>query len=309
MRPSASAPRRAPHREYATGPRSHAEDHAEGGSASVSRRLVDRRRSVIAARHRRRRTVLLGGVALAAAASGAWWVATGPLMTVAHVDVAGYDRPDQARIVRAVQLASAGADALHLPAARIEQALAGAPWVAGVEVRRDLPRGLVVRITTATPGAVAVSDNGERYVVSRTGRVLATEPAGASSQMPEIRVARARVGDWLTTGGGRAALTVAIAMSPDVASRVRDLRVADGVLSGRLTDGVEVRFGQPIELRQKARALDAILASPLASADLAEAKYIDLTVPARPIMGGVTRPTTNSTTSQGSDSATGSTQP
>jgi len=279
-------------------------------TSGVSTRLVDRRREVVAARHRRRRTMLLGCVATAAAASGAWWIATGPVMTVSNIAITGYDLPDQAKVIRAVQIASVGADALHVPTAEVERALAGMPWVADVSVSRDLPRGLNVRITKADSGAVAVTDDGRRFIVSRTGRVLQAESgASTTAQLPEIRLPKVRVGQWLPAGAGRVALSVAVSVSPDVSARVRDLRVENGVLSGRLSDGPQVRFGQPINLRQKARALDAILASPVAQADLADAEYIDLSAPDRPIMGGVERADEASSTGEGSESSEENTQP
>ncbi len=243
--------------------------------------------------------------------SGTWWILTGPAMTVSHVSVTGYDLPDQARVVRAIQVAAVGGDALHLPSGEIERALAPVPWVEGVQVSHDYPRGLVVRITKAVPGAVAVTDGGGRYLVSRTGRFLQAERTGTTTAagLPEIRVRGARVGERLPDDGSRAALRVAAAISPDVSSRVRDLRVAGGVLTGRLTGGPEVRFGQPIDLRRKAIALDAILANPEAQADLADADYIDLSAPGSLILGGVERSTEDSTATQDSGSDATNIQP
>lgn len=258
-------------------------------TTGVSTRLVQRRRVEWEARYRRRRTILLGGVAAAAVLAGSWWVATGPLMSVSHVSVSGYTKPDQARVVQAIQVAAREGNAVSLPTAEIESALAKAPWVAGVEVSHDRPRGLRVHVIEAKPSALAIGPDGTRYLVSDAGRVLA---GGASVtpqdalKLPQIVVSEATVGGYLPSGAERAPLTVAVAISPDVSARVRDLRVANGVLTGRLQAGPEIRFGPPIDLRRKARSLDAVLADQKAQEVLASARYIDLSAPDRPIADG-----------------------
>lgn len=258
-------------------------------TTGVSTRLVDRRRSEMAARYRRRRTILLGVVAGAAVVAGTWWVATGPLMTVSHVSVTGYTKPDQSRVVHAIQVAARGGDAFNLPTAEIERALADSPWVASVDVSHDRPRGLRVAVTEAAPRAVAVAGDGSRYLVAADGRVLdggASVTAQYVATLPQIQVTTATVGDFMPSGTDRAPLTVAVAISPDVSARVRDLRVANGVLTGRLLSGPEVRFGQPIDLQRKARALDALLADAKAADILMKADYVDLSSPDRPIADG-----------------------
>ncbi len=274
-------------------------------TTGVSTRLVDRRRAEMAVRHRRRRTVLLGGIAGAALLAGSWWVATGPLMKVSHVSVTGYTQPDQSRVVRAIQVAARNGDAFHLPTVEIERALAAAPWVSSVQVHRDLPRGLKVHIVESTPRVVAIAADGTRYLVSGEGRVLGggdrVTPAH-SEDLPQVHVTKATVGDYLPSGAERAPLTVAVAVSPDVSARVRDLRVQGGVLTGRLLSGPEIRFGPPIDLQRKARSLDALLADPKAQEVLATARYVDVSSPERPIADGGPEAEKASTETQGSES-------
>lgn len=274
-------------------------------TTGVSTRLVDRRRAEMAVRHRRRRTILLGAIAGTAVVAGAWWVATGPLMTVSHVSVTGYTQPDQAQVVRAIQAAARDGNALSLPTAEIERALAGAPWVASVEVRHDLPRGLKVHIVENTPRAVALTADGTRYLLSAEGRILAGGTAVTpehANTLPQVHVTAASVGDHLPAGAERAPLTVAVAISPDVSARVRDLRVQGGVLTGRLLSGPQLRFGPPIDLQRKARALDALLADPEAQEVLTQARYVDLSSPERPIADGGPEAEKASTETQGSES-------
>ncbi len=277
-------------------------------TTGVSTRLVDRRRTEMAVRHRRRRTILLGAIAGMAAAAGAWWVATGPFMTVSHVSVTGYTQPDQARVVDAIRVAARDGNALRLPASEIERAVAGAPWVASVDVSRDLPRGLKVHIVESTPRAVAVAADGGRYLLSADGRVLAGGAAVTpehADALPQMHVTAASVGDHLPAGVERAPLTVAVSVSPDVSARVRDLRVQGGVLTGRLLSGPELRFGPPIDLHRKARALDALLANPDAQKDLAQARYVDLSSAGAPYLDGGPEAEKASTETQGSQSGPG----
>ena len=275
-------------------------------TTGVSTRLVDRRRRELAARYRRRRTVLLGAVAAGAVVAAGWWVATGPLMTVSHVSVTGYTQPDQARVVRAIQVAAHGANAVDLPTAAIDRALADAPWVSSVTVSHDRPRGLKVRIVEATPRALAVAGDGTRYLISGGGRVLAGGSAVAQEDvaaLPQIHVGTVKVGEYLPAGASRAPFIVAVTVSPDVAARVRDLRVVGSVLTGRLASGPEIRFGPPTDLQRKARALDALLADRRAQEILANVKYIDVSSPKGPFADGGTDLSEASTGSQASESA------
>jgi len=246
--------------------------------------LLDRRRALVQARHRRRRTALLVTLAGSATIAGAWWLATGPLLAIDSVNVSGYRQPDQARVLRTVQIAARDGTMLRLPTVAVREALASSPWVADVKVHHSWLRGVDVQIVQATPVAIAITASGERLLVSDTGRVLGAD-AGTKS-LPTFRTAAATTGAWLRGPAQRAPFEFLTAMSADTARRVRDLRIEGGVLVGNLVGGTALRLGPPRLLWAKGRALEAVLANTRIADSLGSAAYLDLSAPRQPTLGG-----------------------
>jgi hypothetical protein len=246
--------------------------------------LPDRRRALTEARHRRRRTGLLVVIAGSATVAGAWWIATGPLLAIDTVNVSGYRQPDQARVLRTVQIAARDGTMLRLPTVAIRDALATSPWVADIKVHHNWMRGIDVQIIPATPVAVALTSSGERLVVSDTGRVLG--PDTGRRNLPTFRTVSATPGAWLRGATQRAPFEVLIAMSPQTARRVRDLRIEGGVLVGSLVAGPALRLGPPRLLWAKGRALEAVLANGKLADSLSSAAYLDVSAPRQPTLGG-----------------------
>jgi cell division septal protein FtsQ len=79
------------------------------------------------------------------------------------VDVIGIVRTDRDEIGRAIGF-SAGSPLLETDLAAIRERVAAIDWVKEVEVSRDLPNKLIVIVTEHTPVAMAVTDEGRRYV-------------------------------------------------------------------------------------------------------------------------------------------------
>jgi cell division septal protein FtsQ len=245
---------------------------------------LDRRRAITQAKHRRRRTTLLAGIAVSAGVAGSWWVATGPLLGLTHVEISGYTQPDQARVMRTIQIAARKGTMLRLPTVAVRDALIRHPWVASVEVHHNWPRGIDVTIVQAKPVAVALASDGRRLLISDGGRVLGEDAEGAD--LPRFRMPPARPGDWLRGQAQRAPFEFLTAMNPDVARSVTDLRLEGGVVTARLVDGPELRLGPPRMMWAKGRALEAVVENTELETPLAKAEYLDLSAPAQPTLGG-----------------------
>lgn len=254
-----------------------------GGRAGTA--MIDRRRAVRHARHRRRRTMLLCGVAATATLLGAWWIGTGPVLSLTAVNISGYQQPDQAVVARTVQIAARHGTMLKLPTVAVREALAAYPWVEDVHLSHNWLRSADVTIVQATPVAVALTADGRRILVSSSGRALGVD--GRGRELPTYRVPNLTIGAWLRGSAERAPFTVLTSMSPVAARRVRDLRLQNGVLVGRLAHGTELKLGPPTELWAKSRALEAVLRGPKIAEDLAVATYLDVSAPKQPTLGGV----------------------
>jgi cell division septal protein FtsQ len=259
-------------------------------TSAASGALLARRRAVAAERGRRRRTILLCVIATAAAVAGGWWVVTGPPGRIASVEVTGYDGPDSAAVEETIRIVARRGTVVDPPVELLRQATAGFPWVEGLEVSRDLPRGISVQVLQARPGAVAVPDTGPRVLLSSSGRVLGPVPSPAPS-VPRVRVGTVDLepGQTITDPATRAALAFSEGLSAKVAVRVLGLHEERGALIGRLAAGPELRVGLPEDLSAKAAALELVLGQ-LSAEEERSASYIDLSVPSRPAVGTLAVP-------------------
>jgi cell division septal protein FtsQ len=245
--------------------------------------MARRRREIARARGRRRRSAALLAMGTAALVLFAYWLATGPLLATSGVSVTGYDRPDRAELVAAVTRA-AGEGTILAPADGEVAAVARRfPWVESVSTARDWPRGMAVRVTEATPAAVA-SFGDQAVLVSAGGRVLGPVDGRAGVGWLRLAVAPPPAGADVPDGA-RPAVAFIAAAGPEVGPRVRQLQLAaDGTWVGRLTGGPDLRLGSGERMAAKAAALGLVLAD-LSAEDEAAAAYIDLSSPERPAVG------------------------
>ncbi|MCB0882679.1 MAG: FtsQ-type POTRA domain-containing protein [Thermoleophilia bacterium] len=244
---------------------------------------IARRRSRVR-RARQGRAALMAATALGLAAVGSW-LAAGPALTVTDTRVSDYPGPDAGPLRAAVaQAAERGGSLLSPPVGAIRRAAQTDPWVSDVIVQRDWPTGLVVEVIPAEPAAIGVTASG-RMLVSADGRSMG--PAGSRRGLPQVRVdARAPLAlGARVPRSSRATVAFVAALDPGTAARVRDMHMDHGLVIGRLTRGPQIRAGTPGAMPAKAASLMAVLAQVSASEQRA-ARYIDVSVPAHPALGG-----------------------
>lgn len=244
--------------------------------------LVERRRAIARQRGRRRRSGALLLLGTAAAVAVLYWLLTGPLLAVQDVRVRGYDQPDRAALVEALERA-AGEGTILVPSVEEMRAAASAhPWVASITVARTWPRGLAVNVREAEPVAIA-SFRDRAVLVSAAGRVLGEREGSPGLGWLTLSDAPPPAGGTLPDGA-RAGLAFIAAADPPTAARVRAMAIdRDGALTGRLVGGPRLRLGPPERLAAKASALGLVLAD-LSAEDERTAAYIDLTFPERPAL-------------------------
>lgn len=246
---------------------------------TVDPRLVERRGQVRAEarRGRIRRWMALGvAVLVIAVVIGA---VLSPLLDVDHIKVRGASRlssqdvAGMTRITHGDHLTSA-----DLGAARTR--LREDPWIASAQVTRHFPGTVDVRIIEEQPLLEFAGHDGT-FVVSRTGRILAEgDAAGTSTRsadepaLPRVEYAGSLIADE-GQGGARShaemvgkrpagVLTDAVVLvkriPADLLPKVLGVRMtADKNMTLALTDGAEVRFGQPDDIEAKMIAMKAVL--------------------------------------------------
>ncbi len=174
-----------------------------------------------------------------------------------------------------------GTNLLAFDGASVARRADALPTVVSVSVDRAFPHTLRVHVVAEHP--VAVLHRGkETWLVSARGRVvervpLHTYPALARIWVP--RKAAVVIGRVLAQGaGGTAARTLALALR--FPAHISTVSLARGELVFRLRSGLELRLGDPTDVRLKlAIARHALAQLP------GGATYVDVSVPGRPVAG------------------------
>jgi cell division protein FtsQ len=236
------------------------------------------------------RRSLAAGIALAAVAAGIYFVARqSSAFAVSTLDVTGAPASVQQQVKRALA-PILGTNLLALDGAVLERRAEALPTVVSVSYDRAFPHTIRIRVVPERP--VAVLHRGtETWLLSARGRVVERVPTGTYPSLARIWVPRKAdiaLGAFLPPeGGGTAARTVAAAAH--FPARIATVSLAHGDLVFRLHSGLELRLGDPTDVRLKlAIARQALAQLPTG------ATYIDVSVPGRPV-AGVDNPQLSST--------------
>jgi cell division septal protein FtsQ len=229
----------------------------------------------------KRRLIIVGLVLCVLAAAYWFWFRGSSFVAVEDVTIKGAEQAPQ--IESALRGAAEGQSTIDFDMAALEQAVAGDPLVADIAVQADFPSGVLIDVEVRRPagylGAEGVVVAGDGTVLERTGE----RPEG----VPSIELANkddgalegdAAIGDALAASKVLGAAPEALAPLINEASTGGEFGVTID-----LGPGLELRFGSPSEAALKWRAAAAVLASPKFDG----AAYLDLSVPKRPVAGGV----------------------
>lgn len=221
--------------------------------------------------------VLLGGIcALGLGLVGYRLAAVSGGFDVQRVDVTGAGA-GSAAVRTVVERRAAGRSLLDLSPQGIASAVAALPQVRRVEVDRAFPHTLALRVVPERAVAVAPSRGG-RVVLAASGRVIGRGAAAAG--LPLVAAAPADLpgaGGVVGATAVRDELAVAVAMrrSPRAAAVAY---TADGLVA-RTAAGVEIRFGDGVDIPVKLRVARSVLRR----AD-GPVRYVDVSVPAAPAL-------------------------
>lgn len=256
----------------------------------IDERFAERRAGVERERQRRRRRLLGSAALLLAVAVAALAVARSPLLGVTEVRVLG----------AAGEQAAAARDATgiepgdNLLAADIDEAaseVAGLPWVADVEVARELPAVIEVRIAPREAAAV-VRLAESSWTVDAEGVVLGGGAADGLVRVDAPQAQLPRPGERIEDRAVLAALEFHQRLGEDFASLVRryeapsrsGLRMRLEIEEGG--DRVWVRVGGPEDAQLKAEVVATLLAEErqLLTPRGQEQAELDVSAPANPVV-------------------------
>ena len=224
---------------------------------------------------------LLVGLVLVALAAGAYVFARDTsAFAVRSIEVEGAT-PALAVQVRQALRPLVGTSLIGLDGAGLERRVDALPAIVRTDYDRAFPHTIRVRVVPER--AVAVLRTGKTaWLVSARGRLIASVPLVDQALLPRLwepASLRPVAGGFLAAGaGGVAARSVGLAARFPV--RVRTASFAGGQLVFRLRTGLELRLGEATDIRLKlAVARRALHVLP------ADAAFLDVSVPGRPVAG------------------------
>jgi cell division septal protein FtsQ len=228
------------------------------------------------------RALLLGFALLAGGALAYLGARESSLFALRSIEVSGAP-PRVAAHVRAALEPLAGRSLLAVNRGDVESRLARLSDVAGVSFDRDFPHTLRVFVTPAH--SIAVLRRGaSAWIVSSDGPVVRSADLFGAPRLPRIWIPRAAdvevgmsIGD---ADAARAVAALAIARRAGFGTRIGVVRSTDRELTFVLTGGLELRLGDATSVPLKVAVAKRLL--PLVQGT---SRYIDVTVPGRPIAG------------------------
>jgi cell division protein FtsQ len=228
---------------------------------------------------------VLAGIALLILGVGAYLGARETsVFAVREVDVVGGSPALQAHL-RSELETELGKSLVQIDGDEIVRRVAANAGVLSVGYDRVFPHTLRVLVTPERP-VLLLRRGSEGWVVSARGRVVRRVEDVASSSLPRTYIPKEtafRLGEVLPpANGGLAATALAPVGASTLPEHVRVVRASESELTFVLRSGLEVRMGDPGDLRLKLAVAAQILA--LLGSDPVEA-YVDVSVPERPVVG------------------------
>jgi cell division septal protein FtsQ len=229
---------------------------------------------------------LLVGFAVVLGAAGLYALArVTPVFALQQIEVKGAS-PALAARVRAALEPLHGTSLLALDGAQVEQRLNSLTSVASSSYDRSFPHTLRVVVRAERPVAIA-RHGADAWVVAASARVLGTSPPRARHDLPRVWLTSnpPRVGDVLRDRFGlRAVRALSLAGKMSLPSRIRTVRAHDHELTFLLGSGLELRLGDLHAIRLKLAVAVRILSGARGY------RYLDVSVPARPVVGSNSQP-------------------
>jgi len=247
-------------------------------SATMDRRIADRRRTVREAGARRRmRWVLALIVATLFGAMVGWLLFESTLMAVSDIAISGSNQADVASIVAEFGVEE-GMPTISADAQGLTASIVADPWVAAADVTVTWPGSVSISVLEHTPTAWVATDNGW-LLAAIDGSVLEVAAAPTNAH-PTVTVGTGalvpgEVLDPVAVG--------AIAFLASLAEEYRNGATVTGTSEAVTAHvgGHAVSLGHPVDMPEKARALSALL-----DTGVNDEAPVSLVSPLRPAVAG-----------------------
>lgn len=225
---------------------------------TIDPRLTERRRAVAEDRARRNVTRLVRFLIVIAILGAAVWLVLSPLLSVEEVIVDGIIASD-AHGTLADQEVVVGRPMALIRADDVERALEADPWVKEATVLKRWPHLVVVEIEERAP--IAWVETGEGWDWRAVDGVVVPSAGEPEPSMPHLSFPTLTAADAGESTVVLGALEFADALPRDLWEGTKVQVGEDDELWAEVS-GYSVRLGRPVEMKEKALSLGALLSQP-----------------------------------------------
>jgi cell division protein FtsQ len=207
------------------------------------------------------------------------------LFAVRKISIAGGSARVQAQVRKALA-PELGRSLLRISSGEVDRRIAALPDVLSVHVSRLFPDTL--RIVVRPEHPVLLLRQGNRsFVISSFGRVMSPVFDPGRSSLPRLWLRKSvpvRLGETLSLYDGKLAAAALAPIAPgSFNGGVRSVDTTSAGLTLVLASGPQIRLGDIGNLRLKLTIAKRILH--IAASDSTPPDYVDVSVPARPVLG------------------------
>ncbi|MCL5736686.1 MAG: FtsQ-type POTRA domain-containing protein [Actinobacteria bacterium] len=248
----------------------------------MDNRVRDRRRAVHQEKGRRRAGWVLVGVAVLIALGLFLWLRSSDVFAVKRVTATPLEHMD-AQVLAQATASAMGVSLLRVNVKDIQKRLLEIPYVRSAAIHREFPNTLAIVVKEYEPAACVRDPDGKRWLVGDDGRVLEQKNDPSLFLIaPESDLAL-KPGDKVPSTVAKAVSMSSLLAQEDIADLLPEvLKISvskDGEITLLLKGSIELRLGDPTELKQKLKVAGTIIQQYLK--DGKPLRYVDARVPDR----------------------------
>lgn len=175
-----------------------------------------------------------------------------------------------------------GASLLRIPLRDIKERLKKNPWVKEVQIDKDYPDKLIIRVIERKPVALVEAESGQRYLLVDADNFIITSISDVSkSKLPviqEIETSGKEVGETLSSKNLSNAIKAYQSLYPSLKKSITIIRAVSPDELYFYVEGIEILYGEAKDIEKKNRVLKDFL-----SKKDERIIFIDVRVPSHPV--------------------------
>jgi len=219
---------------------------------SAGRRFANSLKQLVAFRGvSKRKKILLAGTSFVAMSILAMIVLASPIVAVRQIDVEGVKYANRA-LIETVSKTLRGKSVLTADTAAAQKLLETDPWIESARIKTYLPSRAVIEVNERVPAAWFLGVDNQARVIDQEGRVLAVLNGRPTAYMLIDGIGPNLVAGAMASNSYTAAAQLAVSLPEEIRPVVKSMGV-DGPeqVTMTLLTGAVVRFGEPVDLRNK----------------------------------------------------------